>query len=196
MQFLLLFTFQSGYFRFPSPTRKKKALRRSPLSRGGSLIRQDSNTSNGGGTTTRPQLSFEVESDYFNRSTDQDQLEGDEDEEVGVFLTPEEELENPLIRSIRKDIIHQVRKETSTTCSSLGRRARLPSKSVGPRTRCPKPAQESRPANFYSLNSRAGLWHLGKGWIVRRTTTRSLPYWANWLFYPNWNRLYRFTAYW
>ncbi len=37
--------------------------------------------------------------------------------------------------------------------------------------------------------------HLGKGWIVRGTTTRRLPYWANGLFYPIWNRLYQFTAY-
>ena len=32
------------------------------------------------------------------------------------------------------------------------------------------------------------------GWTARGTTTR-LPYWANGLFYPGWNRLYRFTAY-
>ena len=30
-----------------------------------------------------------------------------------------------------------------------------------------------------SLFSRAGLRHLGKGWIVCDTTTRRLPYWAN-----------------
>ncbi len=35
-----------------------------------------------------------------------------------------------------------------------------------------------------SLLSRAGLWNLGKGWIVRDTTIRRLPYYANWLFYP------------
>ena len=46
-------------------------------------------------------------------------------------------------------------------------------------------------ASLDSLLSRAGLWHLGKGWIV----TFLLPYWANWLFYANWNRLYRFTVY-
>ncbi len=39
-------------------------------------------------------------------------------------------------------------------------------------------------ASFDSLLSRAGLWHLGKGWIVRGTTTRRLPYGANGLFYP------------
>ncbi len=50
-------------------------------------------------------------------------------------------------------------------------------------------------ANFNSLLSRAGLGHLGKGWIIRDTTTRRLPYWANGLFYLSWNRLYRFTAY-
>ena len=38
---------------------------------------------------------------------------------------------------------------------------------------------------------RAGLLHLGKGWIVRDTTTKRLSYWANGLFYPSWNRLYR-----
>ncbi len=31
-------------------------------------------------------------------------------------------------------------------------------------------------ASFDSLLSRAGLGHLGKGWIVRDTTTRRLPY--------------------
>ncbi len=51
-------------------------------------------------------------------------------------------------------------------------------------------------ASFDSLLSRAGLGHLGKKWIVCGTTTRRLPYWANALFYPSWNRLYRFTAYW
>ncbi len=50
-------------------------------------------------------------------------------------------------------------------------------------------------SSFDSLLSRAGLGHLGKGWIVRDTTTRRLPFWANGLFYPSWNRLYRFTAY-
>ena len=40
-----------------------------------------------------------------------------------------------------------------------------------------------------------GLGHLGKGWIVRGTTTQRLPYLANGLFYPSWNRLYRFTTY-
>ena len=39
------------------------------------------------------------------------------------------------------------------------------------------------------------LSHLGKGWIVRGTTTKTLLYWANGLFYPGWNMLYRFTAY-
>ncbi len=34
-----------------------------------------------------------------------------------------------------------------------------------------------------------------EGWIVRGTTTRRLPFWANGLFYPSWNRLRRFTAY-
>ena len=33
-------------------------------------------------------------------------------------------------------------------------------------------------AGFDSLLSRAGLEHLGKGWIVRVTTTRKLPYWS------------------
>ncbi len=47
----------------------------------------------------------------------------------------------------------------------------------------------------YTLLSRADLWHLGKGWILRDTTTRRLPYRANGLFYPSWDRLYRFTAY-
>ena len=49
--------------------------------------------------------------------------------------------------------------------------------------------------SFDSLFSRAGLGHLGKGWIVHDTTTRRLPYpyWANGLFYPGWNRLYWFT---
>ena len=32
-------------------------------------------------------------------------------------------------------------------------------------------------AIFDNLLSRAGLWHLLKGWIVRGTTTRRLPYW-------------------
>ncbi len=50
-------------------------------------------------------------------------------------------------------------------------------------------------ASFDSLLSGAGLGHLGKAWIVRGTTTRRLPYWANKLFYPSWNRSYRFTAY-
>ena len=45
---------------------------------------------------------------------------------------------------------------------------------------------------FDSILSRAGLEHLG--WIVD-DTTRRLPYWANGLFYPSWNRSYRFTAY-
>ena len=39
------------------------------------------------------------------------------------------------------------------------------------------------------------LWHLGKGRIVRDTTTRRLTYRINGLFYPSWNRLYRITAY-
>ncbi len=34
-------------------------------------------------------------------------------------------------------------------------------------------------ASFDNLLSRAGLEHLGKDWIVRDTTTRRLPYWAN-----------------
>ncbi len=50
-------------------------------------------------------------------------------------------------------------------------------------------------ASFDSLLSRDGLGHLGKGWIVRGTTTRILPYRAHGLFYPSWNRLYRITAY-
>ena len=33
------------------------------------------------------------------------------------------------------------------------------------------------------------------GLIVRGTTTILFPYWANGLFYPNWNRLYQFTTY-
>ncbi len=45
---------------------------------------------------------------------------------------------------------------------------------------------------YFPLN---GLGHLGKGWIVRGITTRRLPYMAKGLFYPSWNRLYRFTAY-
>ena len=49
-------------------------------------------------------------------------------------------------------------------------------------------------ATFDSLLSRAAFEHLGKGWIVHGTTTRRLPYWANWLFHPSWNRLYRFAA--
>ncbi len=49
-------------------------------------------------------------------------------------------------------------------------------------------------ASFDSLLSRAGSEHLGKGWIVRGTTTRRQPYWANRLVYPSWNRLYRFIA--
>ncbi len=48
--------------------------------------------------------------------------------------------------------------------------------------------------SFDSLLSRAGLGHLGKGWIVCGTTARRLPYWANGLFYPSWDRLYRFTV--
>ncbi len=32
-------------------------------------------------------------------------------------------------------------------------------------------------------------------WLVRGSSTRRLPYWANGFFYPSWNRLYRFTAY-
>ena len=46
-------------------------------------------------------------------------------------------------------------------------------------------------ASFDSLLSRVGLGHFGKEWIVRGTT-----YWDNGLFYPNWNRLCRFTAVW
>ncbi len=45
-------------------------------------------------------------------------------------------------------------------------------------------------ASFDSLFSRAGLGHVGKGCIVRGTTTRRLHYWANGLFYPSWNRFY------
>ncbi len=48
---------------------------------------------------------------------------------------------------------------------------------------------------FDSLLSRAGLWHLGKGWIVRGTTTIRLPDWANGLFYPIWNRSYGYKAF-
>ena len=33
-------------------------------------------------------------------------------------------------------------------------------------------------ASFNSLLSRTGLGHHGKGWIVRGTTTRRLPYWS------------------
>ncbi len=41
-------------------------------------------------------------------------------------------------------------------------------------------------ASFNNLLSRAGLWHLGKRWIVLVTTTRKLPYiWGNGLFYPS-----------
>ena len=41
----------------------------------------------------------------------------------------------------------------------------------------------------------AGLWHPGKGWIVRDTTTIRLPYWANGALLPELEyRLYRFTA--
>ena len=49
-------------------------------------------------------------------------------------------------------------------------------------------------ASTNSLLSRADLGHLGKGWIVRDTTARRLPHWANGLFYPSWNRLDRFTV--
>ena len=48
-------------------------------------------------------------------------------------------------------------------------------------------------SSFDSLLSRAGLGCLGKGCIVRGITTRRLTYWDNGLFYPSWNRLYRFT---
>ena len=49
-------------------------------------------------------------------------------------------------------------------------------------------------ANSDSLLSCAGSGHLGKGWIVRVTNPRSLPYWANGLFYPSRNWLCRFTG--
>ena len=39
-------------------------------------------------------------------------------------------------------------------------------------------------ASFDSLLSCAGSGHLWKGWIVRGTTIRRFPYWANGLFYP------------
>ena len=42
-------------------------------------------------------------------------------------------------------------------------------------------------ASFDSLLSHAGLGHLGKGWIVRDTTTRRLPYLTDGLVYPCWN---------
>ena len=51
---------------------------------------------------------------------------------------------------------------------------------------CSPPAAEYALATvcqFDSLLSRAGLWYLGKGWIVRGTTTRRLYNWANGLFY-------------
>ena len=38
------------------------------------------------------------------------------------------------------------------------------------------------------------IGHLGKGRIVRGTTIRRLPYLANGLFYPNWNKLYLFIG--
>ena len=38
-----------------------------------------------------------------------------------------------------------------------------------------------------STTSCDSLLSFGKGWIVRSTTTRRLLYWANGLFYPNWN---------
>ncbi len=37
--------------------------------------------------------------------------------------------------------------------------------------------------------------HHGKWCLVRDNTTRRLLYWANGLFYPCWNRLYRLIAY-
>ena len=36
----------------------------------------------------------------------------------------------------------------------------------------------------------------GKGGFVRGPITIRLPYWSNGLFYPSWNRLLGFTAYW
>ena len=44
-------------------------------------------------------------------------------------------------------------------------------------------------ASFDSLLFRAGLGHLGKGWIVRGTSFRRLPCWAHGLLYPSWNRV-------
>ena len=41
---------------------------------------------------------------------------------------------------------------------------------------------------FDSPLSHDGLGYLLKKWIVRDTTTRRLPYWANGLVYPSWNR--------
>ena len=52
---------------------------------------------------------------------------------------------------------------------------------------CSPPASEYAlvvTTSFDSLLSRAGLRHLGKGWIFLDTTTRRLPYWAKGLFYP------------
>ncbi len=46
----------------------------------------------------------------------------------------------------------------------------------------------SYPIGFEDLLSVLTLGHLGKGWIVRALL-------GNGLFYPSWNRLYRFTAY-
>ncbi len=47
--------------------------------------------------------------------------------------------------------------------------------------------------SLLSLEMAKGLGHPGKGWIVCDTTTR-LPYLKG-LFYPCWDRFYRFTAY-
>ena len=45
-------------------------------------------------------------------------------------------------------------------------------------------ANWQKDASFDSPLSRAGLEHLGRGWIVRGTTARRLAYWDNGLFYP------------
>ena len=56
---------------------------------------------------------------------------------------------------------------------------------------CSPPAAEYALA-LYAISdsqlSRDGLGHLLKGWIVRGTTSRRLPYWAKGLFYPSWNK--------
>ncbi len=58
----------------------------------------------------------------------------------------------------------------------------------------------SPPAAEYALARLCQFWQPTfpcwlRASIVRGTTTRRLPYWANGLVYPSWNRLYRFIAY-